>query len=59
MATRQELEKALSNPNVRKMLDVIANAEGVKHGYNTIFGNERSDDLKAHPNVKKEYSKPK
>lgn len=56
MATRQELEKALSNPNVRKMLDVIANAEGVKHGYNTIFGNERSDDLKAHPNVKKEFT---
>src|SRR5690606_26721890 len=30
--------------------------EGVKHGYNTIFGNERSDDLKAHPNVKKEFT---
>lgn len=56
MATRQELEKALSNPNVRKMLDVIANAEGVKHGYNTIFGNERSDDLKSHPNIKKEFT---
>lgn len=56
MATRQELEKALSNPNVRKMLDVIANAEGVKHGYNTIFGNERSDDLKTHPNIKKEFT---
>lgn len=56
MATRQELEQALNNPNVRKMLDVIANAEGVKHGYNTIFGNERSDDLKAHPNVKKEFT---
>jgi len=56
MATRQELEKALSNPNVRKMLNVIANAEGVKHGYNTIFGNERSSDLSAHPNVKKEFT---
>lgn len=56
MATRQELERALSNPNVRKMLDVIANAEGVKHGYNTIFGNERSDDLKTHPNIKKEFT---
>lgn len=56
MATRQELEKALNNPNVRKMLDVIANAEGVRHGYNTIFGNERSGDLKAHPNVKKEFT---
>lgn len=56
MATRQELEKALNNPNVRKMLDVIANAEGVKHGYNTIFGNERTEDLKAHPNIKKEFT---
>ena len=56
MATRQELEKALSNPNVRKMLDVIAGAEGVKHGYNTIFGNERTEDLKAHPNIRKEFT---
>ena len=56
MATRQELERALSNPNVRKILDVIAKAEGVKHGYNTIFGNERTEDLKAHPNIKKEFT---
>ena len=56
MATRQELEKALNNPNVRKILDVIANAEGVKHGYNTIFGNERTEDLKAHPNIRKEFT---
>lgn len=56
MATRQELEKALNNPNVRKILDVIASSEGVKHGYNTIFGNERTEDLKAHPNIKKEFT---
>lgn len=56
MATRQELEKALSNPNVRKMLDVIAGAEGVKHGYNTLFGNERTEDLRSHPNIKKEFT---
>lgn len=56
MATRQELEKALNNPNVRKILDVIASSEGVKHGYNTLFGNERTEDLKAHPNIKKEFT---
>ncbi|MCO8100115.1 glycoside hydrolase family 24 protein [Acinetobacter indicus] len=56
MATRQELEKALNNPNVRKILDVIASSEGVKHGYNTIFGNERTEDLKAHPNIRKEFT---
>jgi len=38
------------NPKVRKMLDVIAKAEGVKHGYNTQFGNTKIDDLSAHPN---------
>ncbi|QIC70753.1 glycoside hydrolase family 24 protein [Acinetobacter indicus] len=56
MATRQELERALNNPNVRKILDVIASSEGVKHGYNTIFGNERTEDLKTHPNIRKEFT---
>ena len=45
----------LNNPNVRKFLDVIASAEGVKHGYNTIFGNERFNDLSKHPNVRKQF----
>lgn len=45
----------LNNPNVRKFLDVIAKAEGVKHGYNTIFGNERFNNLSAHPNVRKQF----
>lgn len=56
MATRQELEQALNNPNVRKYLDFIASSEGVKHGYNTIFGNERFNNLGAHPNVRKEFT---
>ena len=55
MATRQQLEKLLSNPNARKMLNMIADAEDVKHGYNTIFGNERFSDLSAHPNVRKQF----
>ncbi|NNG81009.1 glycoside hydrolase family 104 protein [Acinetobacter sp. ANC 5378] len=48
-------QQYLNNPNVRKMLDVIASAEGVKHGYNTIFGNERFGNLSSHPNVRKQF----
>lgn len=56
MSERQQLERLLSNPNVRKMLDLIANAEGVKHGYNTVFGNQRFDNLQAHPNIRKGFT---
>ncbi|MEX5742524.1 glycoside hydrolase family 104 protein, partial [Acinetobacter baumannii] len=56
MATRENFEKLLSSPNVQKMLNLIANAEGVEHGYNTLFGNERLNDLSWHPNVKKEFT---
>lgn len=56
MATRENFEKLLNAPNVQKMLNLIANAEGVKHGYNTLFGNERLNDLSWHPNVKKEFT---
>ncbi|MFI8146030.1 hypothetical protein [Acinetobacter sp. ABJ_C5_2] len=55
MATRDNYEKLLKAPNVQKMLDLIANAEGVKYGYNTLFGNERLDDLSSHPNIKKQF----
>ncbi|MGQ0896219.1 hypothetical protein ACT4ZS_14820 [Acinetobacter baumannii] len=55
MATRENFEKLLGSPNVQKMLDLIANAEGVQHGYNTLFGNERFDDLSRHPNIKKQF----
>lgn len=48
-------QQYLNNPNVRKFLDVIASAEGVKHGYNTIFGNERFGNLSVHPNVRKQF----
>lgn len=49
-------QQYLNNPNVRKFLDVIASAEGVKHGYNTVFGNERFNNLSSHPNVKKQFT---
>ncbi|WP_180116457.1 glycoside hydrolase family 104 protein [Acinetobacter sp. YH12140] len=56
MVTRQEIEQYLKNPNVRKMLGVIASAEGVKHGYHTMFGNERLSDLSKHPGILKEFT---
>lgn len=49
-------QQYLNNPNVRKFLDVIASAEGVKHGYNTVFGNERFNNLSSHPNVRKQFT---
>ena len=55
MATYQQLQQLLSNPNARQMLDLIARAEGVKHGYNTGFGNTRFDNLQSHPNVRKQF----
>lgn len=56
MLSRQEIEQHLKNPNVRKMLGVIASAEGVKHGYYTMFGNERLSDLSKHPGILKEFT---
>ena len=55
MAKLSELQQAYANPNVRKMLDLIAHTEGVKHGYNTLFGNQRINSLGAHPNVRKAF----
>lgn len=45
MASAQKYMQLLNNPNARRMLDLIASAEGVKHGYNTLFGNQRFDDF--------------
>jgi muramidase (phage lysozyme) len=55
MAKLSQLQQAYQNPNMRKFLDFIAQAEGVKHGYNTMFGNERFGNLGAHPNVRKAF----
>lgn len=55
MASRAELERHLQNDNVRKMLDLIAHSEGVKHGYHTMFGNTRLTDLSKHPGVSKGF----
>ncbi|WP_411686912.1 glycoside hydrolase family 24 protein [Acinetobacter indicus] len=50
-----QLQQAYANLNMRKFLDLIAQAEGVKHGYNTMFGNERFGSLATHPNVRKAF----
>lgn len=55
MATLKDIQNAYANPNTRKFLDFIAQAEGVKHGYNTLFGNQRFDNLGSHPNIRKEF----
>lgn len=51
----KQYEGLLNNPNVRSMLNLIAQAEGVKWGYNTLFGNQKIDNLSAHPNIKKQF----
>ena len=52
----KQYEGLLNNPNVRSMLNLIAQAEGVKWGYNTLFGNQKIDNLAAHPNIRKEFT---
>ena len=51
MASRQQVEQWLQDPNVRRYLDLLAYTEGTeKHGYNTTFGGGRIEDLSQHPN---------
>ena len=47
MTSIAELEAALKNPNVQKMLGLIGQTEGTDklHGYNTKVGGKRIDDL--------------
>lgn len=56
MATRQQLEQALQNPNVRKMLDLISYTEGTQgNGYRTAFGGGQLNSLKDHPRYLKSF----
>lgn len=50
MLSKQDYIKLLSNPFVKAGLDTIAKAEGVKFGYNTLYGNTSFSDLSWHPN---------
>lgn len=56
MATRQELEQALQNPNVRKFLDLLSYTEGTQgNGYYTAFGGGRLPNLNDHPRYLKTF----
>lgn len=55
MSRLEQARQYLNNPNVRTMLDLIATSEGVKHGYNTGFGNSYVSDLSRHPNQIKTF----
>jgi muramidase (phage lysozyme) len=55
MAARDKYLEALENPDARLMLDLIAAAEGVSHGYRTGFGNTQLGSLDDHPRELKEF----
>lgn len=51
---------SISNPNVKKYLDILAKSEGtagyMNNGYNTMFGGDQLSDLSDHPRVLKEFT---
>ena len=54
--SRAELEALLTNPNVRKMLDLISYTEGTQaNGYYTTFGGGRQSSLATHENRRKSF----
>lgn len=54
--SKRDLEALLTNPNVRKMLDLISYTEGTtKHGYYTTFGGGRQSSLARHENQRKGF----
>lgn len=50
---KASLDELVNNPNVRRALNLIANTEGTDklHGYFTLVGGKRIDDLSRHPNI--------
>ncbi len=58
MSSKQlaRIDSLVNHPNIRIMLDVIADAEGVQHGYNTLFGNTKIDSLDDHPGISKKFT---
>lgn len=50
--TKEYYIDLLKNDNVRAALDTIARAEGVRFGYNTLYGNTKILSLDKHPNTK-------
>lgn len=50
----ENIQTALTNPNVRKFLDMLSRAEGAD--YNTTFGGGRVESLAKHPNLRAEFT---
>lgn len=50
---REQYENLLSNPNVRKALDIISASENAD--YNTTFGGGTFDGYSKHPNIQKKF----
>lgn len=48
-ARADRLRKHLKDERVVEFLDIVAEAEGVKHGYYTMFGNTPLNDITDHP----------
>lgn len=47
-----DLKRLSKDPNVKSLLNLISFTEGTeKHGYNTLVGGGKIDDLSKHPNV--------
>ena len=53
---RAKLLAARNDPHAQQFLDFIAHSEGVKHGYNTLFGNKQFDSLDDHPRIRQTYT---
>jgi muramidase (phage lysozyme) len=52
----EQAREALKNPNVTLFLDMLEPAEGVGHGYATMFGNTKLDSLVDHPRKLVEFT---
>lgn len=51
MTIREEIEAALSNPNVLAALDTISFAEGTHGDYSILFGGGRFEGFSDHPRI--------
>ena len=53
---RARLEAVRATPAAQTWLDLIATTEGVKHGYNTAFGNAFIESLADHPRTLHDFT---